>query len=384
MRYNNLMLSKICAFAAILMILSFNISFAQADAVRDTENCLFCHKYPQMGRYDKTGKRILYVNEKMFAKSVHGNLRCKSCHDGLDEIPHTDVKKVDCSQKCHIEEPSTNREFSHENMINKYDESVHGKGTAENPKPSPEDLPTCKYCHNNRMYNLYKGKWGKSTALSNETMGRCLGCHAEALWTQRFYTHFTHRMDRRRSQLAIVALCTSCHEDQEKMARHGLETIETYKDTFHWSQLKYGVEGAPDCVSCHVPKGYSTHFIRPKTDPTSPVNIANRVTTCSNQGGVETCHPSATVEFASGRVHAYGVKASIAAENNVYEYKTRKISLIADRARTDISEEEIFHYTILRIVRLFYQVLIAVVIGSMCIHQFLDYIRTRKKHKKSH
>ena len=80
-----------------------------------------------MGRYDKTGKkRVFYVNEKMFANSVHGNLRCKSCHVGLDKIPHTDIKKVDCSTKCHIEEPSTNKEFSHINMIQKYEASGSG------------------------------------------------------------------------------------------------------------------------------------------------------------------------------------------------------------------------------------------------------------------
>ena len=380
MSANNYMIIIIFVLSAFFMTLFPGFVRARTQAIPDTENCLYCHRYPMMGRYDKTGKRIFYVNENMFANSVHSKLRCKSCHVGLDEIPHTDIKKVDCSQKCHIEEPSTSKEFSHINMIKKYEAGVHGKGTAENPKPFPEDLPTCKYCHNNRMYNPYSGKWGKSAALSNETMARCRGCHTEILWTQRFYAHFTHRMARRRSQLAIVALCTSCHEDQKKMARHGLESIETYKDTFHWSQVKYGVEGAPDCISCHVPRGYSTHFIRPKTDPTSPVNMANRVKTCSNQGGQQTCHPDATLEFASGRVHAYGIKARIAAQQNALKDQTQYISLIADRAKADISEEDIFHYTILRIVRLFYQVLIAVVVGSMCLHQLLDYIRTKKRH----
>jgi hypothetical protein len=168
------------------------------------------------------------------------------------------------------------------------------------------------------------------------------------------------------------------------MARHGLESIETYKDTFHWSLVKYGVEAAPDCISCHVPRGYSTHFIRPKTDPTSPVNMANRVSTCSNQGGQQKCHPAASEDFAKGRVHAYGTKTRIAAKNGAFKDQTQEISLMAYRAKVDISEEDIFHYMILKIVRLFYQVLIAAVIGSMCLHQLLDYARTKKKHQKPH
>jgi len=168
------------------------------------------------------------------------------------------------------------------------------------------------------------------------------------------------------------------------MARHGLETIETYKDTFHFTQVKYGVENAPDCIDCHVPINYSTHYIRPKTDPTSPVYITNRIRTCSNQGGLKTCHPGAHAEFARGRVHAYGFKAKIAAYNDKLKMPNQTKNLVAERAQAEIEHKEIFHYNVLKIIRLFYQLLIAAVIGSMVIHQMLDYIRTKRKNQKPH
>jgi len=377
--FNSVIPAVICFFFFVGM------GFAQSYAAPDEENCLLCHRYPQMGRYDETGKkRVFYINENMFANSVHGKLRCKSCHVGLDTIPHTNIEKVDCSTKCHIEEPSTNKEFSHINMIEKYEASVHGKIINGKIKAYPEDLPTCKYCHTNRMYNPFRSIWGQSEALSNETLARCMGCHTEEQWAKRFYAHFTHRMRRRRSQTEIIALCTSCHENREKMARHGLETIETYKDTFHFTQVKYGVENAPDCIDCHVPINYSTHYIRPKTDPTSPVYITNRITTCSNQGGLKICHPGAHAEFASGRVHAYGLKAKIAAHNDKLKLPSQTKDLVAERAQAEIENKEVFHYNVLKIIRLFYQILIAVVIGSMVIHQMLDYIRTKRKNQKHH
>ncbi|UCF93507.1 MAG: NapC/NirT family cytochrome c [Desulfobacterales bacterium] len=386
MRLN--LINFIIFLALLFVILHFGLASAQTDVIPDTENCLLCHRYPSMGRYDKSGqKRIFYVNEKQFANSVHGKLRCKACHVGLDEIPHTDVKKVDCSSKCHIKEPSTDKEFSHINMVEKYRASVHGEGSAKKPKPFAEDLPTCKYCHNNPMYNPFRGMWGKSEALSNETLARCIGCHTKKDWAEKFYSHFTQRMRNRRSQTEIIALCTSCHEDREKMARHGLESIETYKDTFHWSQVKYGVENAPDCLSCHVPVGYTTHDIRPRTDPVSPINIANRVNTCSNQGGLQTCHPGATARFATGRVHAYGMKAQIIAatgEVDGVDAEAQGLALVRQRAESDIPAEDIYHYKVLKLIKLFYQVLIAGTIGFMCLHQSLDYFRTKRKHKKSH
>jgi len=336
-----------------------------------------------MGRYDKGGnKKIYYINDKLFAKSVHGKLRCKGCHAGLDEIPHSNVKKVDCASNCHIREPSTGKEFSHENMVGKYRTSVHGTGTSDNPKRHPEDLPSCKYCHDNPMYRTPDGVWGQSNALINETLARCMGCHTSSQWAERFYSHFTHRMRKRRSQEEIVALCTSCHEDQEKMARHGLESIGTYKDTFHWLQVQYGVKDAPDCISCHIPVGYSAHDIRPRTDRISPINIENRVKTCSNQGGVQSCHPGATSQFATGRVHAYGMKAQLlASQNQVKFMENPDIVLVMERAEKDLSAKELFHYKVLRLVKLFYKILIAFVIGSMLIHQLLDYMASRRQLK---
>ncbi len=367
--------------AVIISLMAGGAMCAEAVTLPDTENCLLCHRYPGMGRYDNQGnKRIFYVNESSFAHSVHGKLRCKNCHIGLDQIPHTDVQKVDCATKCHIEEPSTNKEFSHINMINKYRSSVHGPGAQDDPKPYPEDLPTCKYCHKNRIYNPFEAMWGKNQALSNETLTRCMGCHTNKDWAKRFYSHFTHRMRKRRTQSEIVELCTSCHEDSLKMARHGLESIETYKDTYHWVQVKYQVSNAPDCISCHIPVGFSTHDLRPRTDPLSALHPANRVQTCSNQGGLQSCHPNATREFARGRVHAYGLKAQLRAGNASDTVDDPNRARVIERAEEDIESAEVFHYRVLKLIRLFYQVMIGCVIGFMSIHQLLDYFRSRKHH----
>jgi hypothetical protein len=355
-----------------------------SDAVSDTENCLLCHRYPSIGRYDENGtKRLFYVNDKKFAGSIHGKLKCKNCHVGLDKIPHTDVQKVDCATKCHLKEPSTNQEFSHANMIQKFEASVHGPGTAENPKPFPEDLPTCKHCHSNHTYAQLDGMWGNSAALSNETLTRCIGCHTKEKWAKNFYAHFTHRMRRHRTHEEVVRLCTGCHEDNHKMARHGLESIETYKDTFHWNLVRYGVKNAPDCISCHIPVGYSTHDIRPRTDPVSPLHTLNRIQTCSNQGGLQTCHPGATVEFATGRVHAYGTKIQMMTGSNGGDLNNLEMTSMLKRAEAETSEAEVFHYQVLRVIKLVYQFLIGGTVLFMGFHQWLDFLAAKRRQKQS-
>jgi len=384
--------SIIVALAAMALVLfPPSRSFAQqgppdsSQTVADTENCLLCHRYPNMGRFDESGqKRIFYVNADHFAHSVHRKLQCKACHVGLDKIPHTDVKKVDCTTKCHIREPSTNREFSHENMAQKYHNSVHGKAAADKANQLAEDLPTCKYCHDNRTQDPQPGLWGMSQALANETLARCVGCHTKENWAEDFYAHFTQRMRRIRSQPEIIRLCTGCHEDEAKMTRHGLETVETFKDTYHWNLVKFGVRNAPDCISCHVPVGYSSHDIKPQSNPESSIHALNRVDTCSNQGGIQSCHPGATPQFASGRVHLYGSKAQIAAWQDYIEIKEpEKKTRLVERARAEFTETEILQQQVLTIIRIFYKVLIVLVIGSMTFHQWLDFWRIVRNRRKS-
>lgn len=368
--------------AVIAAVFCAGPGFAQSNAAPDEENCLICHRYPSLGRYDESGnKRVYYINDQLFANSVHGRIRCKGCHVDLDKIPHEDVKKVDCATQCHIKEPSSNQEFSHKNMVETYQHSVHGQG-ADNQKRFPEDRPTCTYCHGNRSYNPYPSIWGKSVELSMETLARCQGCHTNKSWTKKIYAHFTHRLRKRRGQNEIIRLCTSCHENEQKMARHGLEAISTFKDTFHWALVKYDVKNAPDCISCHVPVGYTTHELQPQTDSVSPIHKGNRVKTCSNQDGIQNCHPGATIKFAEGRVHAYGTKVQfMAAEGSVKTKRMEKEPLLLIRARKEISEEDISHYRVLSIIRLVYQIIIGAVIGFMFLHQLLDFRRARKKMK---
>lgn len=381
--------NKTCLWTLLFLWLCSGLAIAGSEALTDTENCLLCHRYPAMGRYDKSGsKRIFYVNAEKFASSVHARLKCKSCHINLDKIPHTGVEKVNCTTLCHITEPSSNREFSHQNMAEKFASSVHSSGPADKPKAYAEDLPTCKYCHQNRMYVPYAGESTMGDAILKETLTRCVGCHTNQGWAEAFYSHFTHRMKRRRTQEEVVALCTSCHEDAKKMARHGIESIETFKDTFHWTQVKYGVKNAPDCISCHVPGGLTTHEIRPQSDPLSAVNTANRVSTCSNQGGVQACHPAATVQFASGRVHAYGAKARLAMANRtgVGAAYAKEVTSpeILEKVQNETPTADLAHYRILSLIKLAYRLIIPGVVGFMFVHNFLDFLKTRRKHKGAH
>jgi hypothetical protein len=189
----------------------------------------------------------------------------------------------------------------------------------------------------------------------------------------------------------MVELCSSCHEDEEKMKRHGLEVTGTYRDTFHWQSIKYGDTNAPNCITCHAPVGFFSHEIMPKSNPSSAVHKNNLINTCSNPNGLQQCHPSATASFAKGKIHPSGVKAQllnlklgkIKNKNGAKQGKHETLSsLLAEKAQAELAPIDAYKANILWLIKLLYKFLIGGLISFMVLHQILDYFATRREHKK--
>ena len=358
----------------------------------DVENCNMCHKYSGLGRIDESGKkRLFYVNEESYTHSVHGRVRCKECHVNIDKFPHVDLEKVNCATECHLVEPSTERKFSHARMIEKYEQSVHGKCLEESHGKNHEDLPTCTYCHQNRILEPITSMEGEHSGIAQEILERCLGCHDDERWTKTYYSHLTHRLKKRRTSKRMVALCTGCHEDAERMKRHGLEATGTFRDTFHWQAIKFGDENAPNCIDCHAPVGYFAHSIMPRTDPRSAIHKDNLVQTCSNINGLQQCHPGATAAFSQGKIHPSGVKARLF-DRKLASFEKKEMikkgehkpfqSLLAEKAQDEFTSTEYYQSLILQIIKYFYKFLIGGLISFMILHQILDYFATRREMKR--
>lgn len=366
-----MMLLKIAVTTALLALMPIIL------LASDQENCLMCHKYSGMGRYEKGAggikKRIFYIPEEIHKNSVHGKLRCKDCHVGVDRIPHTGVEKVDCSKNCHLNDPSSGKEFSHKKIVDSLNMSVHGAEGTKNPK-FKDDLPTCLYCHSNPLYNT-----ASESHLSY--LNICIQCHENPEWAKRFLRHQFYRMSTRRSSKDVVALCGSCHENRKMMGRHNLDPVVGFKDTYHGKAITYGTEDVANCLNCHAPRGLglSPHSIVSKTDAKSSVNAENRVKTCRNEGGVGTCHPAATEKFALGRksIHPSGF-------NELLTSGPRQVSLSADKDGADGERvvSEAFHYKVVYWINTVYKILIGAVVGGMITHQVLDFIATARERRR--
>ncbi|NOY57597.1 MAG: hypothetical protein GXO75_01510 [Calditrichaeota bacterium] len=217
------MIKKIPLFLLFFLI-SPSLSLA------DDEVCLDCHSDPTLTA-TIDGKTVhLYVNEKKYKNSIHGENGCVSCHEDVDEenLPHETLPKKVACQNCHDEEGES------------YNSSLHGKAVA---KGDP-DAPTCRDCHG--YHNVLSPKNPASpTYIRN-----------------------------------IPALCGSCHRENSKMVkRHKIpekNIIQNYSMSIHGKGLfERGLIVTAVCTSCHT-----SHNILPPQDPKSSINRNNIAATC--------------------------------------------------------------------------------------------------------
>jgi hypothetical protein len=273
-----------------------------AEPASEPLNCLICHKHRGLSRIDEEGNfRLFYINQELFESSPHSRNTCQDCHTDIDRIPHEPADKVNCTQQCHVVEPSGKKKFSHKPIAEALARSVHGRvdwdGTA---KPNADDYPECKDCHDQPLYRPLSFYKGERPGVSRRGVSRCKSCHRDGDFAEAFYNHVTSRLHKTRSPKEMIRVCVKCHGDEEFRARHLLDDVETsYQQTFHYKLIALGSERTPDCVDCHVVYGENAHLIEGQETPTSSVFKRNLPTTCRTSE----CHEKAGPALADFQTH---------------------------------------------------------------------------------
>ncbi len=380
--------------------------FSNVLGVIQNSECLACHGEKDMGS--------VYIDEREFKDSVHKDLSCTDCHEDITDLPHPEkLIRVSC-KGCH------------ENIFEIYAKSIHGKERAK----GDELVATCKDCHG--KHNIRSSKDPQSLTYPVNLPGTCSSCHEDEKITKekhipigkpyKSYSESIHgkAVIQRKSMMAPTCstchgahdillsseqasktnrnnipkmcgkchyglyemyiesvhgvaflkgaqdspVCTTCHGEhlieppkeptslvysteiskttcpqchaaQRIVRKYGLpsDRIESYLDSYHGLADRFGDTTVANCASCH-----GVHNIYSSADPRSTIYPENLIATCGK------CHSGATQNFTKGKIHGTITK-------------TRELSGI------------IKYY-----VRLFYIILIPLVILGMLGHNILDYI----------
>ena len=295
-----------------LLLLTIFLVGGLSAGVAAIEKCNICHGKEDHHKIEESGRRVpLYVTEEQVNSSVHNGKICTDCHVDIVEIPHKDVKQVNCG-RCHYSGNPVGAPGGE--IFDQYQHSVHGMEVAKgNPKS-----PICKDCHG--THEILKHDSPESVMYKQNIPKTCGKCHIDIYATFRESQHGTaleegnldspdcsschgeHDIARHTVPESKVArghvseTCSECHGPKGVVAKYGIKTdrTATFEESFHGVAQIMESQMVANCASCH---GY--HDIRSHDDPKSSIYIDNIPATC----GKPDCHPEATISFASGQIH---------------------------------------------------------------------------------
>jgi cytochrome b subunit of formate dehydrogenase len=211
----------------VLAILLLPALLLAADKLKNSD-CLDCHLDPSNKRtVNGHAEAMALFPTNGFNKSVHSQLDCIDCHDGIKEMVH-DAKV-----------PPPNCTGCHEKEGKDYATSIHGMSHAMGASGAAQ----CWDCHGS--HQIVPVKNGDSPVFKMNLPLTCAKCHSNTNLTKEYQIEFP-------------------------------EAANQFMDSIHGTALlKMGLIVAPSCDDCH-----GAHKIKRAIDRDSPINHANVAKTC--------------------------------------------------------------------------------------------------------
>ncbi|MBN2317708.1 MAG: cytochrome b/b6 domain-containing protein [Acidobacteria bacterium] len=211
--------------------------------------------------HGREGSRVAFVEKEMVGNSVHGRIRCTSCHRDVDSVPHAkDLASVSCSL-CHSDQTKT------------YLNSMHGLAA----KQDRTDAAACSDCHGN-AHSVVGSDNPESPVNRGNILDTCARCHTDSERMASFRLSVKDPVNSYRQTVhgrvfleggMESAVCTDCHgthdllnslDSKSRIFRmnipdtcsrcHG-EVTEIYKKSVHGRAAMEGIWESPVCTDCH-------------------------------------------------------------------------------------------------------------------------------------
>jgi len=300
----------------IFKIFLLVISFALIPSVKiwaqfSNADCMNCHGDKTLSKTEKGKSVSLYLDEPVFKKSVHGELECVSCHQGITDLPHAEkLAAPDCGS-CH----SDTKEIVSKGMHNLIKDgcwschSAHDIKSVQDPnsiinKNNRAEL--CLKCHKDRENVYFTSYQHSSVKFPGGAEGKvyCYQCHDShraslpepvkvcGTCHNKIFADLNKSVHAK-AKLRELPNCRNCHsehkmkagEQEDKFARltqeisgcrecHSKET-EDFFQGMHGQEFQKKNPDVPSCVSCH-----GAHGILSGKDPESPIFHNNIIKLC--------------------------------------------------------------------------------------------------------
>jgi len=289
------------------------------------DTCLECHGKPGPTYQLQNGDTLdLYINPNDHANSVHGKLgyACVQCHRDVGNYPHppfiakdrrdVSIQLNQTCQYCHSSQNELTKDSVHARALENGNSNAaicvdcHTAHTVKRliDPQTQELLPearlwipqTCAKCHN-EIYQKYQESVHGSALIGNGNpdVPTCIDCHG---------VHNIEDPTTAQFRLNSPQICAKCHTDPEIMDKYGISTqvLNTYVADFHGTSILLfepktpdAQENKPVCYDCH-----GVHDIKAVDDPEKGLQVKeNILIRC------QVCHPDANTNFPSAWLSHY-------------------------------------------------------------------------------
>jgi len=299
--------SKVVLFSVVLLLLFSLDGWGQFS----NEDCLNCHSDKTLSKTEKGKTVSLFTDESVFKKSVHAELECVTCHQGIEELPHAEkVASPDCGS-CHSDTKEMVSKGLH-NLIKEGCWSCHGK---HDIKSSEDPLSItniekrgelCLKCHKDREDVYFTTSQHSSVEFPGGAKGKiqCYQCHDShraslpepkkvcELCHNKIFTELNKSVHAK-TKLGALPNCQNCHSEHKVKAGEveakftrltqdisgcrecHLRETEDFFQGMHGKEFQNKNPDVPSCVSCH-----GAHRILSGKDPESPIFHNNIIKLC--------------------------------------------------------------------------------------------------------
>ncbi len=279
-------------------------SAAKADPLGNAA-CLACHEGGKSAKIEVAGheegskRELRPVDQHLFIRSVHGDLKCVDCHTEIVDATAKHVlaehaPRPDCVS-CHAAlwaKAQNDGQAAEKSRLGEvvqnavaYKNSFHARPDADEPW---HPKAYCEDCHSSHTFDVPPKGSARRTAWHKEIPNTCGDkCHEDQLYEYTRSIHGEEVLDKGNLKAAVCTDCHTAHDiantstDKFKLAtvkgcgNCHKEEYSSYSGTYHGQVNRLGYTYTAWCVDCH-----GSHKIRAVDDPKSSVNIANRLKTC--------------------------------------------------------------------------------------------------------
>lgn len=302
-------ISAMNANPRLVVVWIFALFAAQFCVAQDKDNCLYCHQFPGLSRFDSVSNRarLFYIDPAYTAHGLgpHARLACVDCHprDEVGVIPHKQTTPVDCTRECHvIAVDGRETRFSHAGVARMLEQSVHSAAVLQSLQFRDGPLlaagqSQCLYCHDEPVFRMPAGTTIHGL---NQSTARCETCHTEQLPVNPSYMlqHVGARLEAARPPLELAQICSTCHSDPVVLANlNKTDAVASYVRSFHGKAALLNDSNTAGCVDCHVGPRHNAHLMLGPDSPLSSVHETNVADACIQ------CHTAADAQLAATSVH---------------------------------------------------------------------------------